>query len=1202
MNAVKDYWEQELSDVPTQFELMVDRKKKVMNWESIATSKLIIMDGKEQLIYDFCNKRNIDISEVFIASYYILLHRISNEKDIVVGVDGEHHLLPMKMTVHNHLPFSQFVVDINNKLNQTRDYEKMYSIDYLNDVNCHSSFNAKKTFSYTSMDWFVQADEHIVAKIHYDESFVDSRAMYKLVRHYEKLLIGLLSNPEASVGKIDILLDEDRLAYELLNHTKADMDHFKTILDMFNHTVKKHPNHVALSADNIQYTYQELDEQINSVAHTLIERNICKGDFVSILMERSVEVVISLMAIMKVGAAYIPLDPEHPEDRNRYIISDSNSKIVITKRVYTHLVQEMFQNKVEDVLYYEDSLHHRTTDMGCNVEPDDLAYIIYTSGSTGKPKGTLIHHRGVMNLCPSIRDTYDLTSDDIVLQFSSFNFDASIYEMFGAFYSGAQLHLINQEERISIESFADIIEKKAITCIPLIPTVFFNQLATHLSVIGLAKFNTVRAVGTGGEALTSEIAKLFIDRFKPDLKVMNLYGPTECTAVTSSFEVKKNTIEGLSIVPIGRPYKNYEMYIVNACNQLCPLYNPGEILIKSIGVAEGYLNQPEKTKEVFIQNPFDSFSKHRFYKTGDIGRLLPDGNIEYISRKDAQVKIRGFRIEIGEIENGLSSYESIQDVAVIVKENMLIAYYTTIDAEPISVTALKNFLRQSVPQYMIPHHFCFLEKMPISPTGKMDRKKLDTYNFHAYLAEKSELVCPVSDTEKKVHAAWKEILKLESISTTDHFFEIGGDSLSIMEILVILKPSFPNIKIGDFYQYDTVQQLSKRLEETKNEGSKVVHQDRDIKSLSPYPKMLRGQAISIKKEYHKSILLTGSTGYLGSHILYDLLKNTNDTIYCLLRDGNRSRLLSIMYAYFQDIKEHELQRIYIVKGDLAQPRLGLNSIEYVNLQQKIDRIIHCGAEVKHHGNRSHFQCVNVESTASLLNLIEPISDAQFFYISTLGVPEDLALSNQYQIYPFDAEVSLENVYTNSKLEAEKKVHEQSEWVSSTIYRMGNLVGNSINGQFQLNVNNNAFYRMLKAMILLGKAPQVDWYVDLTPIDYASKYIVGSIIKGMDQNRLMHVCNPIQITYDQMIDYLVDYGYDIELLDETAYYDWLFNGEGKHKEGLQLAMAQLEGDGAKNSNYMFNHSPSDVICHEPNKEFFHKLIDHAVSIGYFPKGN
>nr|WP_276609488.1 SDR family oxidoreductase [Chengkuizengella sediminis] len=464
------------------------------------------------------------------------------------------------------------------------------------------------------------------------------------------------------------------------------------------------------------------------------------------------------------------------------------------------------------------------------------------------------------------------------------------------------------------------------------------------------------------------------------------------------------------------------------------------------------------------------------------------------------------------------------------------------------------------------------------------------------------MVAPTTNIEKKVWRAWRNSLDIEDISITDHFFEIGGDSLSIMQILVILKPDFPNIKISDFYQYPTIQKLSKRIEETRS-GEILLDQydnNKEIRYLIPYPETLQGENISLDGVSTQDILLTGATGYLGSHILYNFLKNTSAKLYCLLRDGDKSRLISVLNSYFDDITNHDIQRIQVITGDLSKPRLALNEIEYAYLRKIINNVVHCGAEVKHHGDHEHFNKANVMSTVMLLDLIQLSPNVQFHYISTLGIPEDLALSGRYNIFPFDPTIALENVYTNSKLKSEIQVSMRSNNIPSTIYRMGNLVGNSINGKFQVNINNNAFYRMLKAMMLLGKAPQANWYVDLTPIDYASKYIVRSIEKGESINKLLHVCNPIQITYSQMVEYLVDYGYDVQLLDREEYSRWLFNGEEKDQEGLQLAMAQLEGDGAKDSNYKFISSESNIDCHEPNREFFYKLINYAVSIGYFPK--
>lgn len=1021
---------------------------------------------------------------------------------------------------------------------------------------------------------------------------------------------------------MDMKNNEILKLYNQLNNTTKNFPKDKNIVDMFKDSVNKYPNNIALSSNEKMYSYKELDKLTNKLGNKLIELGVKKGDFVSIYMERSVETVISILGILKSGGAYVPLDPSHPKERNQYIMEDTNTLVIVTKKKYKNDLLNNFSNNCKLVFIEDLNLFDNNSDLSIDISPNDLAYVIYTSGTTGKPKGTLLKHQGVVNLSCWIKEHFKCNENDVLTQFATYSFDASVFDTFGALFWGCRLHLLSNEERMSVEDFANAIERTKTTWISILPTVFFNQLATHLTDEQCLKFKTVKRISVGGEALTGEIVRKFQKKFGTSIEISNLYGPTEATVAATCYTFNHLIPENQINIPIGKPLNNYKVYIVNEHGELCSINEVGELYIESVGLAAGYLNNIEKTNEVFIKNPFSNDENSIVYKTGDLVKLLEDGNIEYVSRKDSQVKIRGHRIELSEIENNILKYPNVKDVAVVVKEingeKELIAFYT-VDSKEVSYNDIYNLLKTKLPSYMIPKKYGLIEKMPLSPTGKIDRKKLLEYDFDSIKNDNKNYIPPVTNTEKIVAKAWEKVLNLENISVDDDFFEIGGHSLKILEVIVLLKNNYPFIKINDFFNYRTIRSLSNYLDSNKNVDIEIKDEQEilEYKDLFEFPFEMNSQ--NIQRSKINNILLTGSTGYLGSHILYDVLKRKNYHVYCVVRKNEKEngfeRLNSIMSYYFgKDIVQYLKQRVTIIEGDITKKYLGLEQKTWKLLLEKIDLIIHSAADVRHFGDEKYFNLVNFEGVNNLLDLVRENKDIEFHHISTLGIPESIALEGKWeklinQSISFDS-LSMENVYVNSKLKAEKLLYnEMKKGLKISIYRMGNITCRSYDGKFQKNIDSNAFYRMIKSMLLLKYAPKVNWYVDFTPVDYASKIILEIIEKQGSLFKTYHICNPEQIHYQELINLINELGYNINLMNLKDYEKWLLDGNhDKDKEAVKMAITQLEGDGAKNFEYKFSCqrtleflNNNLIQCPKVDKEFLNKMFKYAIEIGYFPKG-
>ncbi|QDQ01127.1 amino acid adenylation domain-containing protein [Lysinibacillus fusiformis] len=1020
-----------------------------------------------------------------------------------------------------------------------------------------------------------------------------------------------------------LLTNEEKNLYLALNHTEASYEKDKTIPEIFYQSAALFANRIALSFDGGTMTYRQLNERSNQIAHMLVANGLQKGDYVAIVMERCKETVISLLGILKAGGVYVPIDPSYPQERCHYLLNDTGAPFILTKVEHTQLLDDLLHSDFHSRTVFTLNQMEETfstENINIDLDPVDLAYIIYTSGSTGKPKGTMLRHYSVINLITDNQRIYHATEQDVFSQFISYSFDPSITETFTAFFSGARLHMLTSIERVSIEAFADMIERERVTA-ATIPNAFFTQLATYLPIEQKDALSSLKYLSVGGEALMSAVLQKWQEKFGTSTEIINVYGPTECTVLSSYFRVKDKVTDSQSSIPIGKPIANYEMYIVNKESQLCPINEPGELYIAGTGLAAGYLNQPEKTAEAFVPHLFSVEPGKLMYRTGDLVRLLPSGVIEFVGRKDSQIKVRGFRIEIGEIEAVLANQPSIQEAVILAKKmadgnNSLFAYYTVFGGISVEQAEIREYLASNLPEYMLPERLIEVLEMPLSPTGKIDRKLLAEMDVATPLA--SHYDAPENAIQRMLTHAWEQVLGIERVGIHDNFFHIGGHSLKILEILVQVKKHAPFLKIQDFFQYQTIAELDNYMSNYQPEENNTTDRSADLvlkDLMEPGALPVTGTKKPLPM---RTVLLTGATGYLGSHVLYELLVKSNAHIYCLIRESSHvtldEKLKESMRFYFDEAIVAKLnKRVTVIQGDLGKLALNLSTEDERTLTEKIDAIIHCGADVRHFGAAAHFHDVNIEGTRYLLELAKRKAGVHFHHVSTIGIPEELAASQweHNQVHgDFDYDVFLENVYNQSKLEAEKLVRNAVEdGIPVSIYRVGNLTCHSETGKFQRNMDDNAFYRMIKSMLCLGKTPEANWHVDFTPINYASQALVALACQPKSNGHTFHLCNPVPLTYLNFIEGLKGLGYELEMIAADEYEHWLLNGDHSQtlQEYLSLAIAQLDGDGASDSPFIFNTNKTQeflmntgVTCAEPNPTFIRTMINYGIQMGYFPE--
>ncbi|MEG4235607.1 amino acid adenylation domain-containing protein [Microcoleus sp. Pol11C3] len=620
--------------------------------------------------------------------------------------------------------------------------------------------------------------------------------------------------PEQQLRSEESLTDAER--HKILvewNNTQSDYPIDKCIHQLFEEQVERTPDAVAIVFEGEQLSYLELNARANQLAHYLQKRGVGPEVLVGICVERSFEMIVGLLGILKAGGAYVPLDPAYPQERLAFMLEDSSVSVLLAQ---SKLVEKLPPHSACVVCLdsdWEEIAFHSQEKPSSSLTPDNLVYVIYTSGSTGKPKGVLLAHRGLCNLATSSIQLFDVQPSSRLLQFASFSFDASVWEVFIALVSGATLILAKRDFLMPGSALAGLLRDEAITTVILPPSV--------LAVLPAEEFPTLLTIIVGGEACSANL----VARWASGRHFFNAYGPTEATVCAT---VALCT-DGSQKPPIGRPIANTKIYILDTQNQPVPIGEPGELHIGGVGLARGYLKRPDLTEQKFIPNPFSDKSASRLYKTGDLARYLPDGNIEFLGRIDNQVKIRGFRIELGEIEAVLSAHPIVDAVAVIDREDIpneerLVAYIVPKKDEinQVSAKSMRNYLADHLPDYMIPSAFITLPVLPITPNGKIDRRALPAPSRRGSELEEN-LVAPRTPIEEVLAEIWVEVLRIERVGISDNFLELGGHSLLAIQVISQVRDALGlELPLRCLFEAPTVAELAQYVETLQKHCSKFL--------------------------------------------------------------------------------------------------------------------------------------------------------------------------------------------------------------------------------------------------------------------------------------------------------------------------------------------------------------------------------------------
>jgi amino acid adenylation domain-containing protein len=720
---------------------------------------------------------------------------------------------------HQDLPFERLVQELNPERDLSRNpvfqiifaFRNSESVPVLPNIYVRPVSIPCEVAKFDLSSTVTESKDFFQISFTYNTDLFNADTIERMVGHFQRLLEGVVANPEQRIGELPLLTESER--HQLLvdfNDTKTDYPKDKCIQELFEAQVEKTPDAIALVFEERRLTYRELDNRANQLAHYLMRRGIGAHVLVGICMERSIEMIVGLLGILKAGGAYVPLVASYPEARLGLMLEDTQASLVVSDLASQNSLPPHSAHVICLDRDWEEIAREPQVNPGNRSTADNLAYVIYTSGSTGVPKGVEVPHRGVVRLLFGV-DYVRLDRAQTFLHLAPISFDAATFEVWGALLHGGKCVLF-PGKMPSAEELGEVLKKHRVNTLWLTAALFNTVINEEPQAL-----SEVKQLLIGGEALSVPHVKKGLAELL-NTEIINGYGPTESTTFTCCYRIPRQLDDNLTSIPIGKPIGNTQVYILDPHLNPVPIGVAGGIYIGGMGVARGYLNRPELTAEKFIPDPFSSDPTSRLYKTGDRARYLPDGNIEFLGRMDDQIKIRGYRVELGEIETVLGQHSSLREAVVLAREDSpgdrrLVAYAVAAAGSTPSVHELRSFLQQKLPEYMVPSAFVFLELLPLTPNGKLDRKALPAPDQTRPELEET-FVAPRTPVEETLASIWAAVLKVDKVGIHDNFFELGGHSLLATQLISRIRETFKiDLPLRSLFEAPTIYGLAQRMQE-----------------------------------------------------------------------------------------------------------------------------------------------------------------------------------------------------------------------------------------------------------------------------------------------------------------------------------------------------------------------------------------------------
>lgn len=1162
-----DYWlNQSAKELPYGV-IPMDKVEVQGRSYSMNTVNIHLAPQLKEAIKVFINDSEYGAFVLIMATVCRVLEAYTYDNAFVIGIPqlrdsaAKHHL-PLGITVDLQLSVESFFKFLIGELKsiyanahidprllneRERDEAMIYPL-MIYSKGLHGDIKTIEENAYVVIEGDL-LDEGVI-KIHYCVELYHAQTIERVKQNLLMCLGEIIHKKGSQMEDISVISQKEAEVL-LVNHCMTEVNYEEiTIYQQFQKCIQKNPDNVAIIFNGSEITYLEMDKLVRQYASVLTRLGARKQCCIALNMTASIDMMILIIAIIKIGAIYVPIDPNYPLERIEYMVRDSEVYLVVTER---ELVLKGVERKIITLPEMK-GFPFEINEEDLKVSIDDSAYIIYTSGTTGVPKGVIVPHRGVLNIVTAV-EGMRFKHTDRILQFASTTFDASILEIFSALLNGATLVIPEREIIKDPKLLEQFVRANNINTCILSPV--------YGLLLNPENMPSLTYVCFGGSVLTKELLRKWL---KDHITVINAYGPTEITVLCSLERVED--FEDYRTVPIGKPIANTKIYIVGKDTRLKPYIGIGEICVATHGIAKGYINKEELTEEKFIDNPFVKGEK--MYRTGDLGRWTWEGKIEYLGRNDSQVKIRGYRIELSEVEQAIQRIEGVIQVAVVVREDVsgssqtLVAYFTADGI--LESDTIKSSLEKFLPSYMVPSLIVQLPQMPLNNSDKIDYKVLKNLCVGE---QRKEYKSPNTEMEKELVSIWQVVLDIDKIGIRDNFFDLGGDSIKLMQVAGRLRCSF-GFQMGDLFTYQTIEALAPHIHKntdmlTRNINNLVEYLEREDseKEIETVKKMKEKYYNQVQIFQHngvgqiinyKNIMLTGVTGYLGIHILWELLNKTKSNIVLLIRESTHEKAIKRLEETSQfyldnNIYNHYKSRIVVVCADLKQPQLGIFPDIYHRLAKQVDCIINSAAKVGRFGVEEDFIESNVVTVENLIEFAFTDTIKDFNQISTIAVANGDVIGKRKVIFSEDDHNVGQEYhvhYEKTKYLAEEKViASRQKGLKANIFRMGNLVHSTKTGRHQKNIDHNNFLKLLKSTLEVGLIPQIDnFFFDFSYVDQSSEAVVRLFNREGIQNGVFHIFNPNLIDTKNIGDYATKSGREVKYISLKEYGLYLLNNLDK----------------------------------------------------------
>jgi amino acid adenylation domain-containing protein len=864
----KIYWLNKLSGELPETNLLLDYLRPLDSVSQDNSFSFKLSDDLSQKIIKLARGSCFSTYWILLSAFKILLQKYTRSNDLIIGIpvhedidrDATSPIIPLRTEITSQLTIKDFLFQVKDAIvnaynNQNCNFDEIIKLleiptssnrSTIFDIvvllkNIHNQSTLEEINNDITVVFSIE-DDVIVGEIKYKSSLFNRTNIELISKYYLSILEATVQNIEIKISDINLLKDEDR--DRLLNTFNQNTKKYpleQTIDRLFERQVQQTPNNIAVVHQGEKLTYQQLNEKANQVARLLRKLGVTKGVFVGILKDRDLNFLVAILAIYKASGAYVPIDSTYPRDRIAYMLSNSEVKYLFTD--FLNTLEEILPKQLSSVICLDDVIsppqllsNYRSglkiwqkSDFdefsAENLEPindgEDTAYMIYTSGSTGLPKGAIVRHDGAINHIYAQFDQLELGEEFTFLQSAPSSTDISVWQFLAPLLIGGKTVIVDLETVTFAEKLFNVLKSEKVTVVELVPALFKVLLEyTFQLSIQKRELPDLQWMILSGESISIKLINQWLTIY-PKIKIANAYGPTEAADDIAQFIVEQPVLKNQRTIPIGKPLANLNLYILDESMQLLPIGAPGEICVSGIGVGNGYWKNEEKTKQAFVDNPFTSKllspqNHDVIYKTGDLGRWLADGNLEFLGRIDHQVKIRGFRIELEEIEAALRQHPAVKDTVVVVREDdlddkYLVAYFVAYNSPETEelVDQLRSLLKEKLPQHMIPVYLVAIAKIPLAPSGKVDRQALPAPDK---TSREQEFIPPRTPTEEIVADIWCQVLKRERISIHDNFFDLGGHSLLATQVISKLRRAFEiEIPLRSLFETPTVAQLVEHI-------------------------------------------------------------------------------------------------------------------------------------------------------------------------------------------------------------------------------------------------------------------------------------------------------------------------------------------------------------------------------------------------------